>query len=100
MSDKGIDFASLELPWRETLATTSTSPLVKYSGVRSVSIGIIRGQQAWIWSVDENRKVSNEYLENFIRRVRDYENPQVRKQLDAMLERIGAHPIRDRRRAR
>jgi hypothetical protein len=96
VNDKAIDLGPLEIAWKETLATTSYSPLLKNRGVRAVSIGIAQVRQAWMWSSDDNVKISDTYLENFIRRVYSHENPFTRQEMDAMLERIGANPIRDR----
>ena len=89
------DLSSIDSEWGNIVSTSLYSAPIKHSGNEHLSIGIIEGAGAEIWTFDWERPVPYAHMENLIRRVYSHENPFTRQEMDAMLERIGAHLIRD-----
>ena len=82
------DLSSIDSEWGNIVSTSLYSAPIKHSGNEHLSIGIIEGAGAEIWTFDWERSVSYAHMENLIRRVYPHESKRTQSQMDKMLKRI------------
>jgi len=86
------DLSSIDNEWGIIVSTSLYSAPIKHSGSEhlsiGISIGIIEGAGAEIWTFDWERSVSYAHMENLIRRVYPHESKRTQYQMDKMLKRI------------
>jgi hypothetical protein len=82
------DLSSIDSEWGNIVSTSLYSAPIKHSGSEHLSIGIIEGAGAEIWTFDWERPVPYAHMENLIRRVYPHESKRTQYQMDKMLKRI------------